>query len=280
MNEPLAGRRIVIPETRELELFATMLRERGAVPIACPMVAIRDAPDPAPVVQWLQRFIADPCDDQILLTGEGLRRLVSLAERTGVKGAFVAALAKPRMITRGPKPVRALREIGLDAGLAALVPTSSGVIAALAALNLSGRRVGVQLYPEGDHQRLFDFLTQAGAQADPVLPYAYASAVDDARVLVVIEQMAAGEIDAIAFTSSPQVRRFEQVAAKAGRSEAAREGLSRVLVAAVGPVVADALASFDVRVDAMPANQTYFMKPLVRELAAAFARRAAAGASV
>jgi uroporphyrinogen-III synthase len=277
MSESLSGRRIVVPETRELDLFVTMLRERGAETIACPMIAIIDASDPAPVAQWLERFVADPCDDLVLLTGEGLRRLVGLADRRGVKSSFVAALAKSRMITRGPKPVRALREIGLDAGLAAVVPTSKGVIDALATLDLSQRRVGVQLYPDGDHQALFGFLAEAGARVDPVLPYVYSSAADDARVLAVIDRMAAGTIDAVAFTSTPQVRRFHQVAAEAGRAEAAKAGLARVIVAAVGPVVADALAALDVRVDVVPANDTYFMKPLVRALAAAFAARPAGG---
>ena len=274
MGEQLTGRRIVVPETRELRLLSAMLAERGAVPIPCPLVAIRDAPDPAAVEAWLERFIARPYDDLILLTGEGLRRLVSAAERSGLRESFVAALAAPRKITRGPKPVRALREIGLDADLTAPVPTSGGVIDALGSFDLSGHRIGVQLYPDGDHQPLLGFLAAAGAEADAVLPYAYASEADDERVLAVIEQMAAGEVDAIAFTSSPQVRRFLEVAAKAGRSEAARHGLERVLVAAVGPVVAGELAAIGVRVDVMPANETYFMKPLVRELGQAFAARA------
>jgi uroporphyrinogen-III synthase len=273
MGEQLTGRRIVVPETRELRLLSAMLAERGAIVVPCPLVAIRDAPDPEPVAQWLERFIARPCDDLILLTGEGLRRLVGAAERSGLRDSFVAALAAPRKITRGPKPVRALREIGLDADMTAPVPTSGGVIDALAAVDLSGRRIGVQFYPDGDHQPLLSFIAKAGAEADWVLPYVYASEADDQRVLAVIDAMAAGVVDAIAFTSSPQVRRFHEVAARAGRSEAARQGLARVLVAAVGPVVAQELAAIGARVDVMPANETYFMKPLVRELGEAFAAR-------
>jgi uroporphyrinogen-III synthase len=274
MGEQLNGRRIVVPETRELSLLSAMLAERGAIVIACPLVAIHDAPDPAPVAQWLQRFIARPCDDLILLTGEGLRRLVGAAERSGLRDSFIAALAAPRKITRGPKPVRALREIGLDADATAPVPTSGGVIDALASFDLRGRRVGVQLYPDGDHQPLLGFLAKAGAEADVVFPYVYASEADDQRVVAVIDAMAAGDVDAIAFTSSPQVRRLQEVAARAGRSAAARQGLERVLVAAVGPVVAQELAAIGARVDVMPANETYFMKPLVRELGEAFARAA------
>jgi uroporphyrinogen-III synthase len=273
MNDVLKGRRIVVPETRELDLFMNMLRARGAMPIACPLVAIRDVADSALIDLWLRRFIARPCDDLVLLTGEGLRRLIGCAERAGVKPAFVAALAGPRKFARGPKPVRALREIGLDADVVASIPTSAGVVDALSALDLSGRLVGVQLYPDGDHQLLLGFLADVGARADAVVPYLYASQADDEAALAIIKQMAAGEIDAIAFTSSPQVRRLFNVAVKAGRGEALREGLRRTLVAAIGPVVAAELAAFDVRFDIMPANEAYFMRPLVRELGEAFASR-------
>jgi uroporphyrinogen-III synthase len=273
MNDVLKGRRIVVPETRELDLFMNMLRARGAMPIACPLVAIRDVADSALIDLWLRRFITRPCDDLVLLTGEGLRRLIGCAERAGVKPAFVAALAGPRKFARGPKPVRALREIGLDADVVASIPTSAGVVDALSALDLSGRLVGVQLYPDGDHQLLLGFLADVGARADAVVPYLYASQADDEAALAIIKQMAAGEIDAIAFTSSPQVRRLFNVAVKAGRGEALREGLRRTLVAAIGPVVAAELAAFDVRFDIMPANEAYFMKPLVRELGEAFASR-------
>jgi uroporphyrinogen-III synthase len=42
------------------------------------------------------------------------------------------------------------------------------------------------------------------------------------------------------------------------------------LVAAIGPVVAAELEALEVRVNVTPRDKTFFMKPLVRELAAAF----------
>jgi uroporphyrinogen-III synthase len=63
------------------------------------------------------------------MTGEGLRRLLSFARRLDLEPAFIAALGVTRKITRGPKPVRALREIGLAADVPADEPTTEGVIA-------------------------------------------------------------------------------------------------------------------------------------------------------
>jgi uroporphyrinogen-III synthase len=167
--------------------------------------------------------------------------------------------------------VRALREIGLTADVPADEPTTEGVIAALKRHDLTGHCVGVQLYPGNANERLLKFLAGAGAKADTVLPYVYASESDDARVMAVIAEMATGQIDAIAFTSAPQVRRFRDVARAFGREAELRRGLERIVVAAVGPIVAAELNAIGVQVNVIPRDNTFFMKPLVRELAAALA---------
>jgi uroporphyrinogen-III synthase len=265
----LSGRRIVVPETRELGQLVRMLEERGADTVPCPMIAIRDAPNPAPVEAWLRRFAGGACDDLVLMTGEGLRRLLGFARRLGLEPTFLNALAATRKITRGPKPIRALREVGLAADLPADEPTTQGVIAVLQRHDLAGRRVGVQLYPDNPNEPLLNFLKDAGAEPDPVLPYVYASEADDARVIAVIGEMAAGRIDAITFTSAPQVRRFRDVARASGREAELRRGFERITVAAVGPIVAAELDALGVQVNVTPHDNTFFMKPLVRELAAA-----------
>ena len=96
------------------------------------------------------------------MTGEGLRRLLGFARRLDLEPAFLNALGAARKITRGPKPVRALREIGLAADVPADEPTTEGVIAALERHDLTGRRVGVQLYPDNPNERLLKFLKVLG----------------------------------------------------------------------------------------------------------------------
>jgi uroporphyrinogen-III synthase len=272
MTEELSGKRIVVPETRELGQLLRMLEECGAETVPCPMIAIRDTPDPTPVEAWLRRFANETCDDLVLMTGEGLRRLLGFARRVDLEAAFLVALAATRKITRGPKPVRALRELGLATDLPADEPTTEGVIAALERHDLTGRRVGVQLYPGNANARLLKFLEGAGAETDPVLPYIYASEAEDARVIAIISEMAAGRVDAIAFTSAPQVRRFRDVARAFGREAELRQGFERTVVAAVGPIVAAELDALGVEVNVRPPKNTFYMKPLVRELAAALTK--------
>ncbi|HEX3860814.1 MAG TPA: uroporphyrinogen-III synthase [Stellaceae bacterium] len=267
---PLAGRRIAVLEHRELDRLGHMLEAQGAETLRCPLIAIVDSGESEAVGAWLRRFVETPPDDLVLMTGEGLRRLAGFAARIGIEPAFREALGRVRSLTRGPKPAQALRALGLNPGLRAAQPTTDGVIAALSQSELRGRRVAVQLYPDAP-DTLTDFLATAGALADPVFPYAYVTAASDDTVLGLIADLGNGRVDAVAFTSTPQVTRLFAAAAEARLEEQLRESLGGTQIAAVGPVVAQALRQQGLHVAIMP-RDSFFMKPLVTAIADALSR--------
>lgn len=263
----LEGYRILILETREEAQFSRLLQEQGADVLQCPMFTIHDAPDPAPVEAWIRLFIDRPFDDLVLMTGEGLRRMMKVAKRIGVDQDFIAAIAKSKRYARGPKPVRALREIGLEANLQTETPTSEGVAAMLAQQDLKGHRVGLQLYPDKDHSKLIGAITSYGATVETVLPYIYDAQAADTNIVEAIGEMAERRVDAIALTSSGQVRRLIDVARAHGCEDRLRTGLAQTPVASVGPVVSDELKAYGLHTDIYPANESFFMKPLISAMA-------------
>jgi uroporphyrinogen-III synthase len=263
MADRLNGYRILILETREEAQFSRLLAEQGADVLQCPMFTIHDAPDSAPIEAWIRRFVERPCDDLVLLTGEGLRRLMKVARRIEIDQAFVAALGTARKFARGPKPGRALREIGLEPQATTEKPTSEGIAEMLSRTDLSGHRVGLQLYPDKDHSALIGAITAQGAKVDTVLPYVYDAKAADANIVTAIDEMAERRIDAIALTSSGQVRRLIEVAQAHHCEDRLREALKATPIASVGPVVSDELKSHGLRTDIYPANEAFFMKPLI-----------------
>jgi uroporphyrinogen-III synthase len=273
MADRLNGTRILILETREEAQFSKLLVEQGAEVVQCPMFTIEDAPDPAPVEAWIRRAIDKPLDDLVLMTGEGLRRIMKLARARGLDQALVAALAKSRKFTRGPKPGKALRENGLEAQQTTEKPTTEGMIEMLGKLDLRGRRLGLQFYPDKDHSALTGALSAQGAEVDTVLPYIYDSKAADANIVAAIDDMAQGRIDSIALTNLGQVRRLIEAAKAHGSEAKLRTGFERTLIASVGPAVSGELAAHGLRTDVSPADEAYFMRPLISAMAAALAER-------
>lgn len=271
--DALTGRRIGVPESRQLDLFADMLERRGAIATRCPLVDIRDAPDAEPINHWLDDVTEHGLDHMIWLTGEGVRRIQGFAERRGeaVASRFWQRIGQAQVIARGPKPGRELRPLAVRVDLTGTEPTTGGVIQALSDLDLQGARVGVQLYGTDPNTPLMDTLAGAGAIALPVAPYVYTDQSEDTTVNAFIDTLCAGNLDAVAFTSSPQVKRLFKVARRGEREAALRAALNACCVAAVGPLIAQTLADRGVTTDLMPGSN-FFMKPLVRALSAYFQR--------
>jgi uroporphyrinogen-III synthase len=251
MKQALDGLTILIPESR---------------------VQILDLEDTAEAGAWIDQLIRGTFKDVVWLTGEGLRRLLPIADKAGHRADFIAALGSVRTITRGPKPARALRELGLSAQLPALTPTSQGVLDVLAGEDIAGRSIGVQLYPGDGGLPLVAGLRARGAHIFPVTPYRYASETDTAQVTGMIGALIAGEIGMIAFTSSPQVERLVAVARGAGLETQLRDACARIDIAAIGPVVEETLLRHGIKATLRP-DTSFHLKPLVRAIVAAWISR-------
>jgi uroporphyrinogen-III synthase len=263
MMAALDGLNILVPESRELDMFASMLEAEGATATRCPLVRIAELEDTQEADAWIARMIAAPFDDTLLLTGEGLRKLLALSGER--RQAFIAALEKTRLVVRGPKPVKAFREIGLAPALTAVSPTSEGILETLEKENLKGRKIGVQLYPGEGARPLVQTLRARGAEVFPVTPYRYADETESVVVADIIRDLAQGRFGLIAFTSSPQIERLFEVAREFGLTLTLEAGLSRTPIAAVGPVMEAALQARGLRSVIHP-KTSFHLKPMVRAI--------------
>ncbi len=275
MNKPLAGLTVAVLEHRQLDDLVELLEEAGAVTYRCPMVAIVDNPDRDSILAWIRRLLGGEFDLVILMTGEAVRRLMSFAEHEGLREPFLQALARTRKLTRGPKPVQALRTIGLEPDYQANSPTTAGVISFLDKLDVKGKRIGVTLYGQPNPE-LRQYLESCGAFVHEVMPYIYTPASDTQLIRDLIQRLASGQIHAIMFTSSPQADHLFDLARKIGLESELRSGLDKTCIAAVGPVVQKRLHELGVRVDVAP-SRGFVMKNLVQQMARTLANRSSPG---
>lgn len=268
-NDALGRQRVVVPESRELDRFSTMLERYGATVLRCPLIRIRPVDETAALDSWLERLVEGRHDTLAFYTGEGVTHIVSRAEQLGLREQVLGAFANAQKIARGPKPGAALRKLGLAADVVTEIPTTDGLLATLESLPLQGRRVGVQVYPGSPTERLAEALSELEAEFDPVLPYRYALDEDDDQVASVIRQMANGEVDLIAFTSKLQVERLVEVATRLGVEQELAQAFRATAVAAVGPIAAAAVQMAGGTVQIQPASN-FHLKPLVTEIVRTF----------
>jgi uroporphyrinogen-III synthase len=261
----LSRKTIAITEARRSRELTTLITKLGGVVLAAP--AMREVPraDLGPAVEALDRICGGDVAAAIFMTGVGTRALLELAAARGRREALLTALERILVVGRGPKPLAALKEAGVRVDVVPSEPTTDGVLAALATRPLAGALVAVQLYGD-DNPTLVDGLAARGAMVLEIPLYEWALPADTEPLARLIRAVIAGDVDVIAFTSSPQVRHLLVVADAIGLRPALLRSLGeRVVVASIGPVCAAALAEHGIASTIQPDKGT--MGALVHAIA-------------
>ncbi|MEI8357351.1 MAG: hypothetical protein RL698_2401 [Pseudomonadota bacterium] len=274
----LRGLRVVAFESRRAVETARLLERHGAEVISAPAlreVAIEDNPA---AFEGLDRLRRGEIDVFVLLTGVGFRLLVEAWTTRCTPAEAAALLRRTALVARGPKPVQALRSIGLEPTLVVGEPnTWRELLAALdRELPVLGRRVAVQEYGRSNAE-LLGGLAERGAAVFRVPVYRWALPEDAGPLRDAAGRLARGEAEVAAFTTAVQVDHLLAVAdglpgGRAAVLEALRE---RVVVAGIGPSVREALEALRVPLDVLPEHPKlgWFASAIAAEAPAALARK-------
>ena len=261
----LRGKTIAITEARRAAELASLITKLGGVPCSAP--AVREVPrrDQRPALDILGRICRHEVSVIIFLTGVGTRAFLALAAEAGKREALLKALQGMFVAARGPKPVAVLREAGVRIDLVPKEPTSEGLRSELAGQDLHGKVVAVQLYGE-ENPFLVEGLRARGATVLEIPLYKWALPEDQEPLVRLIQDLIAGRIDVVAFTSSPQIKHLFAVAERLGlRDPLVRALRDNVTVAVVGPVCEAALAEHGIVARVQPDKGT--MGALVHAIA-------------
>ena len=260
----LSGKTIAFVEARMTSEMAGLIERHGGVPYPAPVlqeVYLKDSPE-------VQQLVLDTCSGHIdavtLLTGVGTQALVSTAAAMGREEEFIRALDQLTVIARSPKPARVLRQHKIHIDVMPPEPyTTADLVNSLENWDLSGKVVALQHYG-GPNRPLVHHLREKGAEVREVTLYTWGLPEDETPVLAMVDDLAAGAIDAIAFTSQPQVGNLLTIAANAGREADLRAALGAsskpadgakdrgAVVASVGPVCSRRLRDAEIPVDVEP----------------------------
>lgn len=250
-----SGFRVAAFESRMGKDMERLIRRYGGEPLVAP--ALRELPleDNTTALAFGHALIAGEIHMLIVLTGAGTRALVTLLGSRYQPAAVTLAMSRLRLVARGPKPIAALKELGLTPDIAVPEPnTWRDLLMALDGdISLAGLRVAVQEYGVSNPEFL-DGLRARGATVVPVPIYRWALPEDTVPLHHVLTEIAADRVHIVLITNAAHVDHVMQLAAERALLQPFMKALHRTVVASIGPTASERLRSHGWPVDLEPSH--------------------------
>jgi uroporphyrinogen III methyltransferase/synthase len=261
-SRPLFGRRVLVTRARDQAAeLVDRLEALGAEAIEAPMIRIAPPEDPGPLLKAAGEADAF---DWIIFTSANAVESFMTALLDGARD--IRALKGPLLCTVGTGTADRLARYGIKVDLVPEEFRAEAVVEAIVDRgDVEGARI---LLPRSDIGRevIADRLRQLGASVVEVVAYHTelqdAQRPDDPDVYGMLLE---GRLDVVTFTSASAVRNFAQVYGP----EQAADLLRKTVVAAIGPVTADAAREVGIQVTVQPVQFT--VPALVEAIAQHFA---------
>jgi uroporphyrinogen decarboxylase len=266
MTSGFNGLRVVSFESRRAKEIEKLIAYHGGVPIVAP--SMREVPlsESNEALEFAEELFQGKFDGVILLTGVGTRTLADAIATKYPRDMFIDALKKVTIVARGPKPVAALREMGLTPSITVPEPnTWRDILSTMDGdFSVAGKRIAVQEYGISNPE-LLSGLKQRGAEVKAVPVYRWALPEDIEPLKNAIRSISEEKADISLFTSSQQVHHLLQIAQSEGLEEFLRSGFKTVAIGSIGPTTTETLQGVGLAADYEPNSPK--MGNLVREMA-------------
>jgi uroporphyrinogen-III synthase len=262
-----AGRTVLSFESRRSKEIASLIENYGGRPMVAPAVKEVPAENSADVSRFATALLQGKINLVIFLTGVGTRALARAIEPFCPREQFVASLSKVPVLARGPKPVTALKELGIPVTWNVPEPNTWREILQVLETNkvpLRGQQIAIQEHGIPSHD-LVEALKQRGAEVLTVHVYNWALPEDTSPLKNAVTALLDSRIDVVLFTAAVQVHHLFQIAEEMGSKDALISSLLRTRVASIGPVTSEALSEYGIRPNLEPTHPK--MGFLVREAA-------------
>ena len=247
------GQRVVAFESRLAGEMASLISRHQGVPQLAPAMSEVPLEENVGAIRFGERLLRGEVAVAVFMTGVGTRTLMEVLHRRYRQRDLLGALAGTALIARGPKPIAALRALGLSTVIPVPEPNTWREVLEVmdtseGCPNLSGLTVAVQEY--GTPNRPFlEELRKRGAEVLQVPVYRWTLPSDTRPLCRAIDALIAGTCQVALFTNSVQVSHLFQLASQQRKADALRHALNGTVTASIGPNCSQALRRELVRVD-------------------------------
>ena len=251
------GLRVLSLESRMAAEMTRLIERNAGVPLVVP--ALREIPIPlqdnGAVFRFGVKLILQQIDILILMTGVGTKALFETLQTRYPLAELIEALRKTIIVTRGPKPLAALKAFGVESNITVPEPnTWQDVIATLDYYRpVQGLKIVVQEYGMSNPDMIED-LTKRGAEVFPVSIYRWALPEDIGPLKQAIVEILDGKIDALLVTNAAQIDHVMQLVELEGNTEPFRQACKKLVVASIGPTASERLKHYELPVDFEPSH--------------------------
>jgi uroporphyrinogen-III synthase len=243
LGQVMAGCTVLVTADRRSGELAAALERRGAAIRHAPALSMVPHVDDDALVEATAALVADPPDVVVATTGVGFRAWIEAADAHGLADDLLAVLGRARIVARGPKARGAVQAAGLSADWVAESETSAEVAEVLLSEGVQGLHVAIQHHGAGA-DGLDEVFGKAGARVSPLVVYRWGATPDPERLAASVRAAAAGEVDAVVFTSAPGAEAWLEDVESAGLLDevVSRFTTGEMVAASVGPVTSRPLA--------------------------------------
>ncbi|HWB11944.1 MAG TPA: uroporphyrinogen decarboxylase [Pirellulales bacterium] len=223
---------------------------RPSVSASMREVPVTDARD---AIDFAHELISGQADVVLFLTGVGVRQLVGQVERHVDRTRFLNCLSDVTTIVRGPKPLAALKELGVEPSFR--VPEPNTWREVLQTIDehvpIANQVVAMQEYGL-PNASLIAGLEARGATVRRIKLYNYDFPDDIGPLERNIRSLVDGRIDVALFTSAHQVVNLLKLAEGLDVTDELRQAFRGVVVASIGPTTSEMLHECQLPVDIEP----------------------------
>ncbi|WP_098465338.1 uroporphyrinogen-III synthase [Isoptericola jiangsuensis] len=239
----MAGCTVLVTADRRSGELAAALGRRGAAVRHAPALSMVPHVDDDTLVAATAALVDDPPDVVVATTGVGFRAWVEAADAHGLADDLLRVLGGARIVARGPKARGAVQAAGLSTDWVAESETAAEVAEVLLSEGVQGLHVAIQHHGAGA-DGLDEVFAKAGARVSPLVVYRWGATPDPEALRASVRAAAAGEIDAVVFTSAPGAEAWLEAVEQAGLLDevVARFAAGQMVAASVGPVTSRPLA--------------------------------------